>query len=155
MSNETKRPTPVLRKEAIETATWGTLVVTCLLNSERLEMGDADAEPAVAAPAAAASDDAEPPADADISVGADGQVVVSKSAGPAVDEAQRLRRNSYRFGAKLLAASVRDTAGARMYSADEWDIWLGTHAHETRPLFDAAMRINGYDLGEGGATKND
>jgi hypothetical protein len=151
MSNETKRPTPVLRKEAIQTETWGTLVVTCLLNSERLEMGDPDVEPA---PAAAAPT-AEPPADAEISVGADGEVIVGQPAATAVDEPRRLRRNAYRFGAKLLAASVRDTAGAVMYSADEWDIWLGTHAVELRPIFDAAMRINGYDLGEGGATKND
>lgn len=57
----------------------------------------------------------------------------------------RSRRIGRVFSSRLLAAAVTDKAGAALYAADEWDIWLGTHAGELAPVIDKALMLGGFD----------
>lgn len=57
----------------------------------------------------------------------------------------RSRRIGRLFSARLLAEAVADKHGAALYSADEWDIWLGTHAPELAPVIDKALQLGGFD----------
>lgn len=76
---------------------------------------------------------------------------------PAIDGEQaeeRSRRVGRLFTSRLLAATVHGKDGALLYTADEWDVWLGDVADELVPVVKAASQINGFDVTSGDEAKN-
>jgi hypothetical protein len=59
--------------------------------------------------------------------------------------AERKNRIGRLFSSRLLAVAVTDKTGLALYSADDWDIWLGTHGDELQPVFEKALALSGYD----------
>jgi hypothetical protein len=59
----------------------------------------------------------------------------------------RAKRVGALFTSRLLGQTVHHKDGTLLYPADEWDIWLGTHADELEPVVLKSMELNGFKTG--------
>ena len=111
----TSRALPVLRKEVIETETWGELCICQLLASAKVAL-------------LAVNDNRDaPPGETELQAKA------------------RRFSNQALFYAGLLARSVVDPkTQLPVYTAEQWDAWSATHDVECLKVIDKACELNGF-----------
>jgi len=128
----TRRPKPILRKEVVETVTWGEVVVRQLTMSQRLMLDVPDAES-----------------------------IKHRNGESDLEHRQRTRRHWAEFENDLLAEAViaKGEEVDPLYSADEWDVWWATPddqvAKDVAAVSNKARALNGFRTLDGeDAAKN-
>jgi hypothetical protein len=133
MTEETRRPKPILRKEVVETATWGEVVVRQLMLSQTMALDVPSAESVQ--PRDGESDE---------------------------DHRRRLRVDWARFEAQLLSLAVIPKGEGEvdpLYSQDEWETWYVDNNPQVgvdiRAVSNKARAMNGFRTLDGeDAAKN-